>query len=151
VFKHNLAKKTLAARKGQESKVLLPAEYHDWARARAEQQIGAIKASGAQVVGDLDELRPVLRDSSDVQTVATEPDADAVLDAAVQALAAVALDTPRRKKRAAAASKPKPAAPREGVVRRARLDWLDRVRGRSAKDLTAAALRRVRRAPRSET
>lgn len=151
VFKHNLAKKTLASRKGQESKVLLPAEYHDWARARAEQQIGAIKASGAQVVGDLDELRPVLKDSSDVQTVAAEPDADAVLDAAVQALAAVALDPPRRKKRAAAAAKPKPAAPREGAVRRARLDWLDRVRGRSAKDLSAAVLRRVRRAPRSET
>jgi hypothetical protein len=150
VFKHKLAKKTLAARKGQESKVLLPAEYHDWARARADQQVRAIEASGAQVVGDLDELRPVLAQSSEVQTVATEPDPDAVLDAAVQALVAVALETPRRKKRPAA-PRPKPAAPREGVVRRARLDWLDRVRGRSARDLSAAALRRVRRTPRSET
>ncbi len=61
IFKHKLAKKTLAARKGQETKVLLPVEYHDWARARSEQQIAAIKSSGAQVVGDLDDLRPVLK------------------------------------------------------------------------------------------
>jgi hypothetical protein len=152
VFKHKLAKKTLAARKGQETKVLLPVEYHDWARGRAEQQIAAVKGSGAQVVGDLDELRPVLKTSGDVQSVATEPPADDVLEAAVQALVAVALESPRRRKRQAGAARPTPkkAAPREGLVRRARLDWMDRVRGRSARDLAGAVLRRVRRTPGSE-
>ncbi len=139
IFKHRVAKKILATRKGQESKVLLPAQYHDWARARAEQQIRAIETSGAQVVGDLDELRPVLDASSGVQTVASEPDPDAVLDAAVQALIEVALETPPSTKRPAAAPKPAPAPERESAWRR--------VRGRSPKQLAAAAARRVRRAP----
>ncbi|HSE08324.1 MAG TPA: sulfotransferase [Nocardioidaceae bacterium] len=147
VFKHKLAKKTLASRKSQETKVLLPVEYHDWARSRAEQQIQAIKTSGSQVVGDLEELRPVLKDSGDVQVVATEPPADAVLEAAVEALVAVALERQRRRKRQAA---PNQVAPREGLMRRVRLDWMDRVRGRSPKELAAAALRRVRRTPGSE-
>ncbi len=150
LFKHKIAKQILATRKGQESKVLLPAEYHDWARATAEQQIRAIESSGAQVVGDLDELRPVFAASSGAQTVASEPDADAVLDAAVQALITVALETSRAEKTPAPASRPKPAKPapepvREGVLRRTRLDVVDRVKGRSMKELAAAVSRRVRR------
>jgi hypothetical protein len=143
IFKHRLAKQILAARKGEESKVLLPAEYHDWARAKAEQQIGAIRDSGAHVVGDLEELRPVLK-TQEAQAVAEEPRAEAVLEAAVQALAAVALEPPRRRKRPGAA-KAAAAPPREGVLKRARRDWLDRVRGRSPRELTAAAVRRMGR------
>ena len=143
IFKHRVAKQILAARKGEESKVLLPTEYHDWARAKAEQQIGAIRASGAHVVGDLEELRPVLK-PEEAQAVAEEPQAEAVLDAAVQALAAVALEPPRRRKRSGPAQT-RAAAPREGFLKRARLDWLDRVRGRSPRELTAAALRRMGR------
>lgn len=138
VFKHQVAKQVLAARKGEESKVLLPGEYHDWARAKAEEQIRAIESSGAQVVGDLDDLRPVL-DPSRAQAVAEEPDPEAVLEAAVQALATVALHPPRRGRKKAAAA----PAPREGALRRLRLDWQDRVRGRSVRDLSAAAVRRV--------
>ncbi|HEY0773522.1 MAG TPA: sulfotransferase [Nocardioidaceae bacterium] len=144
VFKHNVAKNILATRKGQESKVLLPAEYHDWARARADQQIRAIETSGARVVGDLDDLRPRLDDAGQAQTVAAEPDADAVLEAAVHALITVALESPRRKKkRGAAAVQPRPAARRTG------LDILDRVRGRSPKELAEAVARRIRGTNRS--
>jgi hypothetical protein len=150
IFKHKVAKQILATRKGQESKVLLPTQYHDWARARAEQQIRAIESSGAQVVGDLDDLRPVFAATSGAQTVAHEPDADAVLDAAVQALIAVALEPPRTKKRPAPAKpkaqpQPQPEPVREGMLRRAQLDVVDRVKGRSMKELAAAVSRRVRR------
>jgi hypothetical protein len=144
VFKHNVAKNVLAARKSQESKVVLPTEYHDWARARAEQQIRAIEASGARVVGDLDELRPRL-DTTGAQTVAAAPDAEAVLEAAVHALVTVALEPPRRKRKKAAGSAVSPPRP---AVRRTRVEVLDRIRGRSPKELAAAVARRVRGAGR---
>jgi hypothetical protein len=145
IFKHKLAKTILASRKGQESKVLLPAQYHDWARQRAEQQIKAIEASGAQVVGDLRELRPVLAPSDDVQAVATEPAPDAVLEAAVQAL--VAMSLPRRRGRKGGAAAKAPGGRQgDGLVTRWR-DLADRVRGRSSKELAAAVGRRLRRAP----
>lgn len=146
VFKHRVAKNVLATRKGQESKVLLPAEYHRWARARAEQQIRAIETSGAQVVGDLEELRPRLDGTGHAQEVATEPGADAVLEAAVHALIAVALEPPRRRKRRPATGTPRRPPVREGAVRRIRRDVADRVRGRSATELAAALVRRARRA-----
>lgn len=148
IFKHKIAKQILATRKGQESKVLLPTQYHDWARARAEQQIRAIESSGAQVVGDLDELRPVFKADSGAQTEAHEPEPDAVVDAAVQALITVALEAARSRRRAPAGKakqRPKPEPVREGVLRRTQLDVVDRLRGRSVKELAAAVSRRVRR------
>lgn len=147
IFKHKLAKDLLAQRKGQESKVLLPVVYYDWARERAEQQIKAIEASGAQVVGDLAELRPVLGDAGQAQQVATEPDPSAVLDAAVKALTTLALERPRRGRRGAKNPGAAVPAPREGLWRRIRLDVVDRFRGRSFRDLAAAAARRLRREP----
>lgn len=59
-FKHALAKGVLAQRGREESKLVLPAGYHDWARREALRQIEAVRASGVHVVGDLDELQPVL-------------------------------------------------------------------------------------------
>lgn len=147
VFKHNLAKRVLAARKARESRVLLPVEYHDWARSRAEQQVRAIETSGARVVGDLEELRPRLDTGGEAQHVARQPDVDAVLDAAVDALVTVALEAPRRKRRRPAvgpAGQPRRRQHQAGRGRRH--DILDRVRGRSAKDLAAAAARRIGRA-----
>ncbi|HEU4515528.1 MAG TPA: sulfotransferase [Nocardioidaceae bacterium] len=140
VFKHRLSKNVLAARKGEESKVLLPAEYHDWAQARAEQQIEAVDRSGAQVVGDLADLRPLLDATGQAQTVASEPDADAVLDAAVHALIVVALEPPRRRRKRAATQ---PVVP----VNRAPIELLGRIRGRSPRALAEAVVRRVRRTP----
>lgn len=138
IFKHRLSKNVLAARKAEESKVLLPAEYHEWARERAEQQIRAIEKSGARVVGDLADLRPRLDSDGQAQTVAAEPDADAVLEAAVHALIAVALEPPRRRRKSGAS---RPAAP----VGRNRTELLDRFRGRTPRELAEAVARRVRR------
>jgi hypothetical protein len=149
VFKHKVAKKILSARKGQESKVLLPVEYHDWARDRADQQIEAIRSSGAEVVGDLDDLRPVLDTTGKAQTVATEPEPEAVLDAAVEAFVTVALEPSNGARRRNGRQEKKgtaPAAAREGLMRRIRLDLVDRVRGRSSKEIVLAARRRLRRA-----
>jgi hypothetical protein len=148
-FKHEVAKRMLAARKGQESKVVLPAAYHDWARSRATQQIRAIEESGAHVVGDLEELRPRLDGSVDAPETAVEPDQDAVLDAAVHVIGTLALHPPRpsrtpwRAGRAGAgAATGGPNAP-EGRARPVR-SLLDRVRGRSPRELASAVGRRVR-------
>lgn len=88
VFKRQLGKQLLAARKGRESKVELPARYHAWAGVEAEEQIAAIQQAGVQVVGDLDELRPVLPEAPRKATKQPVPEADrdAVLDAALDAL-----------------------------------------------------------------
>jgi hypothetical protein len=146
VFKHNVAKRVLAGRKHRESKVLLPVEYHDWARARADQQVRAIEESGARVVGDVDELRPRLDTGDAAQERARQPDGDAVLDAAVHALITVALDPPRRRRKRAGAGGPgQRRRPRQPAGRRTRRDLLDRVRGRSSKELAAAVARRLRR------
>ncbi|MFZ5847408.1 hypothetical protein [Nocardioides pakistanensis] len=148
LFKHRLAKQVLAARKAEESKVVLPAEYHDWARARADQQIRAIQASGAQVVGDLEDLRPRL-DAAKAPARAVEPDPAAVLDAAVEALIPFVLDS-RRRRGAPRRLAPAPAVPAAepttpgGPIARARHAVAERVRGRSAKELLLAAGRRVR-------
>jgi len=143
VFKRYVAKQVLASRKGEESKVLLPTSLHPWARERAEQQIGAIEGSGARVVGDLDDLRPSFAPSAERQQEAATPDAEAVLDAAVHALVTVALEPPRRRKRGG-----KPGAAkrrrRPGPLRGAWYDVSRRVRGRSPRDLVAAAERRAR-------
>jgi hypothetical protein len=87
-FKHHLAKHVLASRKSAESKVRLPLEYAQWAAERAERQIEAIKVSGVDVVGSLEELRP---DPDRPGEPLAEPDSAAVLGAAVDALTSVAL------------------------------------------------------------
>jgi hypothetical protein len=58
-FKHALAKGILAQRSGEESKLVLPPAYDDWATRAAAHQIEAVGASGVHVVGDLEDLRPV--------------------------------------------------------------------------------------------
>lgn len=87
-FKHHLAKRVLAARKPSESKVRLPLEYDDWVAEQAARQIEAIKVSGADVVGSLEELRP---DADHPGAPLAVADSEAVLGAAVDALITVAL------------------------------------------------------------
>jgi hypothetical protein len=95
LMKHQVAKQILSTRKKQESKLVLPARHHDWARAAADRQIAAIAGSGTAVVGSLEELQPVLTEGDGTPHDPTEPDPDAVLDAAVQALVTVVLDRSR--------------------------------------------------------
>jgi hypothetical protein len=133
VFKRRLAKRVLAARKAQESKVVLPPRYHSWVRDQAEEQIAAIHESGVEVVGDLGELRPVLPESG--PAAATEPvpvpSDDRLLDAALDALLEVSLAEEAARKREArrAARQGGPRGPRRGAT----------VRGAEARTRVSAA------------
>ncbi|MGH3361612.1 MAG: hypothetical protein ACRDOM_04060, partial [Nocardioides sp.] len=86
MFKHGLAKHSLARRRGAESALGLPEQYHDWARKTATRHIEAIRHSGVRVIGDLDELEPILiagRQPSDVED-------HLLLDAALTGLVSLA-------------------------------------------------------------
>jgi hypothetical protein len=89
MFKHALAKRGLSKRRHRESRLRVPRDLEPWVRERTAEQIEAIKASGAAVVGDLDDLQPVFRadyvDAPDVDTAA-------ILDAALDGLVALARD-----------------------------------------------------------
>lgn len=90
-FKYDLAKRRLAARHGRESAVELPSKFHGWVVDVAEQQVRAIEASGVRVHGSLDDLRPRAEELAAVPDDA-DADPDGVLDAAVEALVAMALE-----------------------------------------------------------
>lgn len=90
IFKHVLARRILAARRSQESRLGLPAEYHDWAREAARVQVRAITERGAVVVGDLDELHATVV-SGDVSDP-SQLDPDALLGAALDGIIGLASD-----------------------------------------------------------
>jgi hypothetical protein len=90
IFKHVVARRILSARRSQESRLGLPAEYHDWAREAAREQVEAITQRGAVVVGDLEDLHAV-----DVPGDVTDPsqlDPEALLGAALDAIVGLASD-----------------------------------------------------------
>lgn len=91
VFKHHLAKTVLAARRAEESALALPDRLTPWVQERAAEQRSALARSGARVVGDLDELQPVLIEGRQPPEVS---DAE-VLDAAVAAVVALAREQRR--------------------------------------------------------
>jgi hypothetical protein len=91
-----LAREVLAARRPVEPKVLPPAAAARWAEAEADRLIAATRESGVNVIGDLDELRPVSTDFSDD----SHPSDGDVLDAAVDALSALVLTMGKKPKRA---------------------------------------------------
>ncbi len=87
LIKRFLAKRTLAHR-ASESRLVLPARYHAWAVERARQMITAIEQSGADVVGDVEDLmpEPAATDGSDSpEDISEEEVAEAGLHA-VEAL-----------------------------------------------------------------
>jgi hypothetical protein len=89
MFKHALAKRGLSKRRHRESRLQLPHTLEPWARERTAEQLRAIAASGADVVGDLDELQPVF---SPGQGDFGALDDRALLDAALDGLVALAKD-----------------------------------------------------------
>lgn len=140
-FKHGIAKNTLARRRRSESKLALPAEYHDWARQEASRQIGALRASGVHVIGDVEDLRPVLEDTPGRQPA--DVPAEELLDISLDALVAMAAGR--------AANRSGLADLRAANARlRERLDELEAHPGRTALRLYARSARsRFRRgAPR---
>lgn len=141
MFKRSLAKRGLSRRKHVERpQRRLPPELEDWTRARTAEQVKAIEASGARVIGDLADLDPVFPLEAEEETT----DTNAVLEAAVEGLVALAKDRAAEHDRLrgriqelvgkirADAAAPPPAPDRESQLHR----FLRRGR---------AALRRVRR------
>jgi hypothetical protein len=86
-FKTVLAQQVLAPRSASEEPIVVPAELEGWARTRADRIKKALSASGVDLVGDLDDLDPVLEAEDG------RPDAvsdDTPLDAALDGLVALA-------------------------------------------------------------
>jgi hypothetical protein len=107
-FKHALAKRTLARRKNRESALALPQEHEPWISARAEEMKKAIRASGAQVVGDLTDLDPVFIDTGLQPADVTDA---ALLEAALEGLVGLGQDRARLKRRLQRAEGKAPAGP----------------------------------------
>lgn len=86
LVKRYLAKNTLARRTG-EARLSLPPEYLAWTTQRARELADGVRASGVDVVGDLDDLVPEDEPSSGATDI-VEPE---VADAAVHAVEALVL------------------------------------------------------------
>ena len=101
--KETVAHRALAGRP-RGGRLVLPAERDAWAKKQSETLIGGLRASGYQIAGELDDLRPpqVTQPSA---SPSDEP-AEAILDAAVQAAAALVVGQYQREYPA--------ARPREG-------------------------------------
>ncbi len=91
MLKFALAKRGLSKRRHRESTLRLPPDLEEWTRARTAQQVKAVEASGARVVGSLDELEPSAF-AADGRWSTDDLDSDALLEAAVEGLAALAKD-----------------------------------------------------------
>jgi len=98
LFKHRLAKRTLAKRRDAESRLALPGGRHGWVRETAARQVAAVRSSGVDVVGDLAELEPVLREGRQPADVPDGP----VLDAALAGLVALGVELEAARRREAA-------------------------------------------------
>jgi hypothetical protein len=101
--KETVAHRALADRP-RGGRLALPAERDAWAKEQSETLIAGLRASGHQIAGDLDDLRP----PQVTQPPASPSDqpTEAILDAAVQAAAALVVGQYQREY--------PPAGPREG-------------------------------------
>lgn len=87
--KEGVAHEAMAARPAGE-RLTLPANRLDWAREHADGLIAGLKDSGYDLVGELEELRPAAESKASASP--SEQPAELVLDAAVQAAAALLLN-----------------------------------------------------------
>ena len=76
--------------------VRLPPHRYDWAVEQAEVWVDWLKASGVQVVGDVDELRPMRPEADEEWLHPGRVRNKLKLNAAVDALAAMTLEAARR-------------------------------------------------------
>jgi hypothetical protein len=112
--KEGVAHRALADRPRQ-GRLVLPADREAWAKEQAEILIGGLAASGYDVIGDPDELRPRPAREPGAAGPASPPP-DPVLDAAVAAAAALVVNQ-YRKEYPEASPQPKRAA-RGGLASR---------------------------------
>jgi hypothetical protein len=87
-FKKVLSRQVLATRRDDESRLRVPVAYRPWVQAAATAQIEGIVDRGVRVVGDLDELVPVLTDEGLDDPAQADP-AD-LLEAALHAVLGLA-------------------------------------------------------------
>jgi hypothetical protein len=90
-----VAHRTLAQREGM-VRPTLPPQAYGWAEEVGESWIEWAQGAKIDVVGDLDELRPVRPPADQPWTDPDRPGARAVADAAIEALAAVIQEAARR-------------------------------------------------------
>jgi hypothetical protein len=112
--KEALAHQALASRPVG-ARLVLPDGRRDWAQEHAEGLISGLRTSSYDIVGDLDELRPQPADKPAVSP-ADEP-AEQILDAAVQAAAALVLNQYQREHPA--------ARPQKGLIGRGLADRVE--------------------------
>jgi len=111
--KEGVAHRALAARP-REGRLVIPAEREEWAAKQADVLIEALSESDYDVVGDVDELRPL--PVTEPAASSADPPAELVLDAAVHAAAAMVVNQYHR---AHPAAKPQPSPDRQrGLVAR---------------------------------
>ena len=101
--KEGVAHRALAERPRQ-GRLVLPAGRETWAKEQAEILIGGLAASGYDVIGNPDELRPRPSREPGVGPAAQAP--DPVLDAAVTAAAALVVNQYRKEYPGASRSRP---------------------------------------------
>ncbi len=92
--KEGVAHRALADRP-RSGRLVLPADREAWAKEQAETLIAGLAGSGYQVLGDLDELRPRPGSAAGAAEAGQQPP-DQVLDAAVDAAAALVVNQYRR-------------------------------------------------------
>ena len=141
--KEGVAHRALAARP-REGRLVLPADRDAWAKEQAEVLISGLASSGYDVIGDLDELRPRPPREPGMAPPAAQPQ-DPVLDAAVEAAAALVVNQ-YRKEYPEARPQPKRAA-RAGLVSRVEAAVASSPRlKRTVRDLSSRypAVRRLR-------
>jgi len=102
--KETVAHRALAGRAG-ESRLVLPADRDAWAKEQSETLIAGLRDCGYDVVGDLDDLRPP--QVTEPPASPSDQPAERMLDAAVQAAAALVVNQYQRENRAARPREPR--------------------------------------------
>ncbi len=95
MMKIRLAKRGLSARRSHESRLAVPERSWPWVVQRAQEQVRAIRESGVETVGDLDDLVP--RAAPGIQPSDVPP--EAVLEAAVAGVVSLASQSDREMER----------------------------------------------------
>ena len=91
--KETVAHRALAGRP-RGGRLILPAERDAWAKQQSETLIDGLRTSGCQIAGDLDDLRPP--QVTQPPAGPSDQPAEAILDAAVQAAAALVVNQYQR-------------------------------------------------------
>jgi hypothetical protein len=85
-----LSRRVLAHRRSREPALALPAAHQAWAEREAERVVADLRATGVQVIGDLEDLRP--RPPRNAPVAPDQLPAEDLLEAAIDGLAGLAAE-----------------------------------------------------------